>query len=44
MKANIIILAIGIILLAVCELLHEIRLYHIEKKIQHYRDLFGGGR
>lgn len=44
MKAELIILSISIILLALNCLSNEIRLYRIEKKIQHYRDLFGGDR
>lgn len=44
MKAELILLSISIILLAITGISQEIRLYHIEKKIQHYRDLFGGDR
>lgn len=44
MKAELIVLSISIILLAITVISQENRLSRIEKKIQHYRDLFGGGR
>ena len=44
MKTELILLSISIILLAITGISQEIRLYRIEKKIQHYRDLFGGCR
>lgn len=43
-ELELVILSISIILLAITGILQEIRLYRIEKKIQHYRDLFGGDR